>query len=95
MATVSVDRIAATPERNPRVLEGGKNGVSRYPAAIYLVAGRVRRAHSRQRDKQWSTQWTTNSEEKNKTLVLEAFDTLFNKRGYKEGEVLVAELHST
>jgi hypothetical protein len=38
---------------------------------------------------------TTNSEEKNKTLVLEAFDTLFNKRDYKAGEVLVAELHST
>jgi predicted SnoaL-like aldol condensation-catalyzing enzyme len=29
---------------------------------------------------------TTNSEEKNKTLVLDAFDTLFNKRDYKAAE---------
>jgi predicted SnoaL-like aldol condensation-catalyzing enzyme len=29
---------------------------------------------------------TTNSEEKNKTLVIAAFDTLFNKRDYKAAE---------
>jgi predicted SnoaL-like aldol condensation-catalyzing enzyme len=29
---------------------------------------------------------TTNSEEKNKKLVLDAFDTLFNKRDYKAAE---------
>jgi predicted SnoaL-like aldol condensation-catalyzing enzyme len=29
---------------------------------------------------------TTNSEEQNNTLVLEAFDTLFNKKDYKAAE---------
>jgi len=33
---------------------------------------------------------------KNKAIVLEAFETLFNKRDYAAGEtLLVAELHST
>ncbi len=31
----------------------------------------------------------------NKALVLQAFDTLFNKRDYMAAEVLVIELHST
>ena len=34
--------------------------------------------------------------EKNKAIVLEAFDTLFNKRDYTGGgAVLVSQLHST
>jgi hypothetical protein len=33
-------------------------------------------------------------EEKNKSLVLEAFDTLFNKRDYEAGHaIMVAEIH--
>jgi hypothetical protein len=36
------------------------------------------------------------TEESNKILVLEAFDTLFNKRGLQSGRaVLVIELYST
>jgi hypothetical protein len=33
--------------------------------------------------------------EQNKALVLEAFDTLFNKRDYEAATILVAGLHST
>ena len=40
---------------------------------------------------------TTKTEERNKALVLEAFDTLFNKRDYAAAdgrrEVLVTALH--
>jgi hypothetical protein len=32
--------------------------------------------------------------ENNKAIVLEAFDTLFNKRDYAGGALLVAQLHS-
>jgi hypothetical protein len=32
-------------------------------------------------------------QQKNKDLVLEAFDTLFNKRDYESCSVLVAEVH--
>jgi hypothetical protein len=31
--------------------------------------------------------------EQNKRLILEAFDTLFNKRDYGSGEILVTELY--
>src|SRR4029077_5995976 len=34
----------------------------------------------------WSKNMTTKSEESNKALVLEAFDTLFNKRDYAAAE---------
>jgi hypothetical protein len=35
------------------------------------------------------------TQQRNKDIVLEAFDTLFNKRDYAEGrDVLVSEVHS-
>jgi hypothetical protein len=36
---------------------------------------------------------SNSSTERNKAIVIEAFDTLFNKRNYVAAELLVTELH--